>query len=241
MDYADLQDYLNMMAAGLDSIAYEESELLQANNTPGEQQSVNRQRMKQNLEHAREVLARHRDRIVQLERKLEQSNADTRSLRTIVQALRQQIEEKDRELEQMRTDLEAGRKSIAELKGRVQRMSQVQEEQTSTIARQQATISEQQEQLAMGFIKIATKHELKEAGLLKGGFLKKNKVDYSSFNQNLFRRVNIKEETVFQVTKKAKILTPVPESSYYIDGSLLHITNIESFWSLSTYVIIQTD
>ena len=116
------RSYLSIIAEGLDSISIEEKELL-VNNTPGENMGFNRQRIKQNLDHIREILARHRNRIEGLEKKLNTANGDTKHLRTIISALREQIESKDRELVRLRADLEDNRKSIAMLTSQVQQIN----------------------------------------------------------------------------------------------------------------------
>lgn len=240
LDYQDLQSYLTIIATGLDSIAIEEGELL-ANNTPGENAAINRQRMKQNLDHTREILARHRDRINELEKKLSTAKGDASNLRTIITALREQLDTKDQELASLRADLEDSRKSVADLTNRVSRLSQVQQEQAGKLQEQEQTIAKQSEELATGFIKIGTKRELKDLGLLKGGFLKKNSVDFANIDQSLFERININQVTTFPVTDKAKVLTPVPADSYQIVNGELLVTNVKAFWSMSNYVIVQLD
>ena len=170
MNYEDLQSYLSVIAEGLDSISIEEHELL-TNNTSGENKRFNRQRMKQNLNHVREILARHRSRIEELEKKLESGTGDARNLRIIITSLRQQLEAKDRELAKLKSDLEDNRKSIAMLTNQVQQISEEKEIQAQTIQNQQETIEQQTEKLNRGYIKIASKKELKESGLLTGGFL----------------------------------------------------------------------
>ncbi|MGN0282463.1 MAG: hypothetical protein ACI4B3_09210 [Prevotella sp.] len=244
MDYEDLQEYLSVIAEGLDSISIEEHELL-VNTTPGENMGLNRQRMKQNLSHVREILARHRFRIEELEKKLESGNSDARNLRTIITALRQQLDAKDRELAKLKSDLDDNRKSIAMLTSQVQQISEEKEKQAKTIQTQQKTIERQTEKLNSGYIIIASKKELKESGLLTGGFLKKTKIDYSKMDISKFQSVDIRTLKKISIPRKAKILSSVPSGSYSIkNGSnedVIQILDQEKFWSVSNFLIIQTN
>ena len=244
MEYDDLKDYLNVIADGLDSISIEENELLVSGN--GEIKT--RQEIKQNLNHVREILNRHRDRIAELEKKLEASDknmAELRSLRTIVASLRKQLDAKDEELAQLRADLDDSRRSIGDLTSRVQQMTEEKEELDRTIVDQQETIAKQQNQMNVGYIRIASKKELKNEGLLSGGFLKKSKVDYSNIDLSNFQTVDIRTVKQIDVPKKSKILTAVPDGSYYIDkngsGDVIRIVDPARFWSVSNILIIQTN
>ena len=245
LEYEKLQEYLTIIAEGLDSISIEEHELL-GNNTPGENQTINRERMKQDLAHVRALLSRHRTRISELEEQLQASTGDAKKLKTIIVALREQLDAKDRELAQLKQDLEDNRKSLDALRGRVQQMSDEQEAQRQMIQEQQEVIDQQAEQMNNGYVKIATKRELKNSGLLTGGLFKKKKVDYSQIDLSQFQKVNIQTVSSISVPSKVKILTPVPEGSYEIvkdgaGGNELHILNPQAFWSVSNFLIIQVD
>lgn len=250
MDYEDLQQYLTIIADGLDSISIEEGEIFI--NTPGESLANNKQRMKQQLEHVRELLSRHRDRIDELERLLATQQGDAKKLHTIVVSLRQQLDQKDQELAQLKSDLDNSRKNITALRNTVTQMQNVQETQEQTIQDQQATIQEQQatidtqaEQMYRAYIKIGTKNELKSEGLLSGGFLKKTKVDYSKIDLSTFQSIDTRTTNTISLPKKYKIMTTVPKNSYKVEktdnGNTLYILNPQSFWSVSNFLIIQID
>lgn len=245
MDYKDLQQYLSVIAGGLDSIAIEEHELL-TYSTDGESKGLNRQRMRHQLNHVRDILSRHRERIAALEQKLAAGNGNTQNLRTIITALRQQVDEKEREIEKLKADLESNRKSMSELAGQMQQMRDMQEEQQQTILEQNETIQRQADKLSKGYIKIAGKKELKSIGLLTGGFFKKSKIDYSKIDLSLFQCVDIRTTEQIDLPEKTKILTPMPKGSYEIkqgegEGSVLHIIDKKIFWSVSRFLIIQVN
>lgn len=243
MDYDNLSEYLTTISDGLDSIYVEEQEIV-LNIKGSENGRMNRQRMKQQLDHVRQTIGRHRDRITELEQKLASTQGAEKKLHTIIVALRQQIEQKDAELSRLRADLDNSRKNITELQTTVAQMHEVQESQEQTIKEQQNALTETQQKLSTAYVKIGTKNELKNLGLLKsGGFLRKAKVDYSEFNPDIFDRIDINNTTQFKLPKKYKILTSVPESSYTVqkngDENILVITDRSLFWSVSNYLIIQ--
>lgn len=244
--YEDLQRYLSVIADGLDSISIEEGEIFLVNGDI-ELGKMNRQRIKQNLDHVRDLLSRHRERINRLERQLQENGADTKSLKSIISALRQQIETKDNELAQLRKDLDDKNKSIGILSQQVQRLEEETTAQSETIQQQQEAINAQQNQLNSVYIKVAGKQELKQLGLLAGGgFLKKSKLDYSKMDLSTFTKTNITEMKDISLPKKYKILTERPKDSYEIvengdNSNTLRIIDPAKFWSISNFLIIQTD
>lgn len=244
MNHEDLQRYLTVIAEGLDSIAIEEKELLV--NKRMESNNWNRQRMRQNLNHVRAILARHRERIETLEQQLKNGNANVQKLRTIISALRQQLEDKDRELAQLKMTLEGSQKDVVLLKEQLDKMNDENREQEQLIQKQQSTIAEQKRDMNIGYVKIGTKKELKNLGLLSGGFLKKTKVDYSQIDVSLFQQLDLNTTQTIVLPKKYKIMTSVPEDSYKItpDGSgghILTVSDSNKFWSVSKFLIIQID
>lgn len=244
VDYENLQSYLGVIAEGLDSIRLEEGELLLNTGDP-ENRSLNRMRMQNNLAHVRDILARHRSRIDELENQLNTDNQVNKQLRSIIVALREQLDAKDRELAQLKIDLANNKKSISQLTERIKNLGDEKEAQTQTINQQQEQIAEQMAKNSIAYVKVGTKSELKKAGLTTGGFLKKKKVDYSNIDASNFRQIDIRTFTNLSLPSKVKILTPVPADSYRLENNggqtTLVITDTAKFWSVSKYLIIQTD
>lgn len=247
--YDKMEEYLTVISSGLDSISLEEQSVLM-NVGDDEGRQLNRQQMKDRLDHVRDVLSRQRDRIRDLEGKLSATEGSDKRLLSILTAVRQQLEQKDAELSQLRRDLSDSRRSVAELQSNLQntvaQLNSVQEQSEQIIQSQQATIDAARQKLGSAYVKIDNKKALEKAGLLKGGFLKKKKVDYSNIDSSVFDRIDIYSTTSFALPKKYKILSPVVEGSYTVTdnaagGHTLTITNPESFWSVSNYLIIQTD
>lgn len=239
-DYENLQRYLSVIANGLDSISLEEKEIF-LTASPNSNEKYNKQNMKQQLDKVRDILARHRERINQLESQLADGQSESNNLRVIISTLKKQLEEKDKELAELRAELDDSKKSISELRTKMASMQVIQDNQQTMIEDQLATIEGQNEKLNKAYVKIATKKELKKLGLLSGGFLKKSKVDYSNIDLTDFETIDTSQTTNIKFPAKGKILTPVPEGSYSISNGTLTIIDAGKFWSLSNILIIQTD
>jgi chromosome segregation ATPase len=241
-DYNELNEFLGVIATGLDSIALQEGQIL----TPGESPALSREQIKKNLDAYKQTLDSQRQRIAELEKKLKNSNANSAQMKTILASLKQQLAQKDEEIAMLRKQVDDQSVDISNLKQNVENLQQRNEMQAGLIVSQQETILSQDASMHTAYIKIGTKKELKEAGLLTGGFLKKTKVDFTKIDKSLFKAVDIREiEKIDIPARKAELMTPQPKDSYRIDkvsnNNVLSIINPEKFWSVSDFVIIQID
>lgn len=246
-DYDDLNEYLTVIANGLDSIAAQEGQLFATNTTPGESPSLSREQIAKNIEAYKQTLANQRQKIAALEKKLKASNATTAKLRTIIQSLNDQLAAKDAELDELRKELSNRNVSIEYLMASLKGLQQTSERQQQTIAQQESALQAKDDQLNEGYVKMGPKKELKQLGLMSGGnLLRKSKVDYNNIDKKLFQRIDIRKQKTIEIPyKKAKILTPVPAGTYTMEERdnyiYLVITDAAKFWSVSNYLIIQTD
>lgn len=242
-DYNDLQGYVTVIAEGLDSIALQEGLLFGSSESP----APSREQIKQNLNAYKQTLDQQRQRISELEKKLSAGNANSARLQTIVNTLKGQLEQKDGEIELLRTEVNDKNANIESLKAYIQRLRQRNERMADQLTEQESVIASQDQQINLAYIKIGPKAELKKLGLLSGGnLLKKSKVDYSGLDKSLFSKRDIRKiKHIETLSKKAKVLTPQPTDSYEIEvaegNAVLVITNAKKFWSVTNYLIIQTD
>ncbi len=241
-DYHELNEYLQVIATSLDSIALQEGHIL----TAGESPALSRDDIKRNLEAYKQTLANQRNRIEQLEARLQKSHASTTQLRVILASLKQQIAQKDDEITQLRTQLDNKNMDVNRLTQQLNFLKHRNEMQAGLIVSQQETILAQDAKIKTAYVRIGTKKELKELGLISGGFLKKTKVDFSKLDKKLFKAVNTDQTKTIDIpAKDIKLLTPQPDNSYRIDkvykSYVLTITDPEQFWGVSDFVIIQVD
>lgn len=246
-DYDSLSTYLSLIAESLDSISVQEGHVFHSNATPGEGPTLSRKQIRENLRVFKETLSEQRKRIEDLEQRLKTSTGKTSSLQTIVASLKEQLAAKDAEIERISQELSNTNRSFAELKQQYSTLHQTSTEQAQTIAFQEEVVKAQDEMLNVGYIKIGSKSELKKLGLLtSGNIFKKGTVSYSNIDESVFDKVDIRSVSELPIPgKKAKILTPAPADSYELrtgsEGSVLVITSPERFWSVSNYLIIQSN
>ena len=242
-DYNELNDYLGVIATGLDSIALQEGQLLKNDESP----TLNREQIKKNLDSFQQTLKNQRERIDVMEKKLKTNQKYTAHLRSIIATMKQQLAQKDEEIANLRKLVDDKNVDIAKLKENVQTLQQRNEMQAGLIASQNETIMSKESSLNTVYIKFGTKKELKNAGLLDGGFLKKTKVDFDKIDKSAFKAVDKRKVGQIDLgeVKKAKVMTPQPEDSYRIDQAgknmILSITDKEKFWGVYDFVIIQID
>lgn len=242
----ELNEILTTIATGLDSIAAQEHVLFSNNGSDGVM--LNRQQIAENLKNMADILARQRKTIQILQDSL--SNMDLSQgmerLRKVVTFLNYQLEEKDRVIQSLQADLNNSKKDINQLRSSLSAMQarvDVAERKTQVLTK---AVSTQDEIINECYVKIGTKKQLMESGLLKGGFLKKKKVNYEDVEKSKFNAVDIRKfREVTLHSSNPTILTPQPNNrSFHFedngDGTCtLVITNPTVFWSVSNFLIIQ--
>ena len=240
-EYQQLDGYLTIISNSLDSISRLESDIFKPNE---ESPAPNRAKIQKDLETFQKSLEEQRHRIAKLEQQLKDQKGANQKLQAIISSLKTQLLEKEEQVASLRGELDKKNANIDQLNKRLSEFMYMNKRQRDMIASQNKTIESQDNVIHQGFIKIGSKSELKEAGVLTGGFLKKSKVDYSQINKSNFFAVDIRKMTELEINSKSpKILTNVPEGSYKLervgDKTMLRILNPDSFWSVSKFLIIQ--
>lgn len=242
-EFNDLQDYVYQIADGLDSIAQQEGQLFSTSESP----TPTREQIKRNLTAYQQTLEQQRQRIGELEKKLSAGNAKNQRMQIIVNALKSQLEQKDAEVKILSEEVNNKNANITSLKAYIERLRQRNQRMADQLTEQESVMASQEQQINQAYIKIGPKEELKKLGLVSGGgLLKKSKVDYSSLDKSLFSKRDIRKlNHIEMLSKKAKVLTPQPTDSYTIEeaegNAVLVITNPKKFWSVTNYLIIQTN
>lgn len=242
----ELNGVLATIATGLDSIAIQENILFTNKGRDGIM--LNRQQIAANLKGMADILARQRAKIKILQDSLanKKSSQGVERLQKVVEFLNQQLAEKDQVIQSLRADLNNSKKDITQLRSSLSAMNTKAsnaEQKTKVLTK---ALSKQEEAINECYVKIGTKKQLLSAGLLKGGFLRKKKVNYEDVDKSKFNAVDIRKFREIQLhSSNPKILTPQPSNrSFHFDESgdgncTLVITNPTLFWSVSNFLIIQ--
>ena len=240
-----LNEFLDIVAYSMDSINGRERYLyMTKDGTP----ITNKEQIRNNIKLYQYTLDEQRSRIADLEKQLAAAKGDKQTiqkLQTLIKGLQTQIAEKDLFIAQLNEELEQKNLNIASLQTHVEALSG----QVSQLTTQAGIAEENLEhatkeatEMSYGYVLIGTKKQLSSSGVLKGGFLKKSKVDLNSIDNDGFQRVDIRSFSDVSIPgKKVKVLTSHPSSSYSIEEgspSMLHITNASQFWNTSRYLVI---
>ncbi len=232
--------------SALDSIAVQEGLIFTSSSreTP-----ITKADALKNLEHFQAVIDQQRQKITDLQAQLAENPEDT-NLKGIVEHLNQQLLEKDAQIVALKQELSRKDVDISALKKMVESQRLKINEQSEAIAQldkknkaQNTALSNQDKFINTGYVLIGSKEDLKRKGLIKG---KKLLVD-GALDKTKFARVDIRnfKEISFEA-KHPRILTNIPPSAYTLTTSskhqfTLHITNVTAFWSVSNFLIIQTN
>ena len=242
----ELNGVLATIATGLDSIAVQENILFTNKGRDGVM--LNRQQIAANLKGMADILARQRAKIKMLQDSLanKKSSQGVERLQKVVEFLNQQLAEKDQVIQSLRADLNNSKKDITQLRASLSDMrtkANNAEQKTKVLTK---ALSKQDEVINECYVKIGTKKQLSAAGLLKGGFLQKKKVNYEDVDKSKFNAVDIRKfREITLHSSNPKILTPQPSNrSFHFEESgdgncTLVITNPTLFWSVSNFLIIQ--
>lgn len=233
----EMSSLINSVSLCLDSIQVQENMIF--NNPEG---TTDKQHMLAQLRAFKDLLARKQQQIADLTAKSEAQNKKSKktiaSLNKMVDYLNAQLAEKSARIEELEKLVETKDVKINELNLNL-----------STVTTEKEGLKEQNAQqdkeLNTRYYVAASKKELSEKGLLKGGFLKKKKVNNAALDKGLFKSVDMRHfKTLKFDSKKAKVVSGNPEGSYTIehnaDGtSTLTIVDPAKFWNASPYLVIQ--
>ncbi len=246
---ADMNVFFDSISACIDSIAKEE-EMLYVTVNPETGRRYSRHEMQERVAQFKEILSRQRRRIADLSSRLNKDKnlGDVSKLNSIIDYLNSQLDAKDAQMSKLQAELASSRRQVGELISSVNSLKENVSALENDKKSMGTVLTAQSDMINECYVKIASKKELERAGILTGGgFLKKKKVNYSAFSPATFQRVDIRHFTQVNINgKKPKLLTAVPAGSYSLrkagDGQwLLSISDPTAFWSVSNYLVIQTD
>ena len=242
-DRDQLLELVNAISSDMEQIKSLENILTVSggSETPGQ-----RGRIKADISAIQKTLQERRERLAELEKKLNDSSVANAGLKKTIASLRSQIDSQAAEITTLRASLESATGRIGELDAAVDslhaQVSNVTAERDSTQVRNEDLTNE----LNQCFYAIGTKSELKENKIIETGFLRKTKLMKGDFDRAFFTTADKRTLTTIPLnSNKAKVLTNQPAGSYVISDNagskVLRITNPAAFWSLSNYLVIQID
>ena len=242
-DRDQLLGLVNEISSGMDQIKQLENILAvnAANETPGQ-----RDQILADIAAIQQTLVQRRERLAELEKKLNSSNLSNSNLKKTISQLQNQIDSQTREIESLRSNLDEAKAHIENLNTQVDSLSTT---VNTVVAERDSTDNANTElanELNTCYYAIGNKNELKDNKIIETGFLRKTKIMEGDFDRNFFTRADKRTLTQIDLNStKAEVLTNQAAGSYSIDDlnghKVLRITNPALFWSLSNYLVIKID
>lgn len=235
---------MSEVSACLDSLAEQEQFLYVSK----EGVKLPKRTVLENLRNFEELLNRQRQQIAMLQDSLYNRKDSTSRYFKLVEFLNKELAEKDMTIQTLQKEIAVNKRNIAELQNQKDSLEKdVTDLQEKEKIHKQA-LEMQSDMLNECYVKVGTKKELQNAGLLiSKGLFSKKKVNSSNLNKDLFMKVDIRNFLELPIpAKKIKIITPEPPASSYIiekasSGVVLRIQDPTAFWNVSNYLIIQTN
>ena len=206
----------------------------------GKEETIN-----ENLELVAQIIQKSHNEIAQLKSRLKSSGMKVAELERTIERLTAELTQQSELIERMRIEMAAKdsligqqKVSIRDLKSDVAQLSTDLEEQKSAIARQD-------EAMNSAWYVFGTSKELKAEQIVTREGVSK-KVMEGDFNKDYFVKIDLRKVTQIPLyAKRAKLLTTHPSDSYLLEKQngqyTLRILDPSRFWSVSRYLVIQTN
>lgn len=227
----------------LDSIKTKENIINMSTHAGGELKLSVKNQIRSDILSIYTLMLKDKHQLDVLTGKLRSSGLKIDGFQKLVDHLQRDIAEKDSNLAVLSDRLKAMDIQIADANHKIDTLNSVVQNQGQEISGQKQVINDQTTSLNTAYYVLGTPKELKDEKIMKGSKL------LPDFNKSLFTRVdirNVKEIPIKVETKKIKLLTNHPTSSYRLqtDGKIvksLVVTNEKDFWSTSKYLVMVVD
>ena len=237
---------INEIENALESIRAAEGIILMEN------QEGNTNKAVSEINAIQQTLRENRDKINALEKQLAEQGSKSKALNQTINRLKKQLDDKDVYISSLKDELQESRQQIANLSEQVSDLNENINDLNSSLdvmnvknAVQQATIENQDAMLNTVWVCIANEQTLIEKGIVsKVGLFQAKEISKQGFDNSQFMQADKRDLNIIPLnTKKAKIMTNHPESSYQINGEAeglleLQILDKDAFWSISNYLVV---
>lgn len=190
------------------------------------------------------TIQQNKAKIAELEQQLAAAGSKSKELNTTINRLKNELNEKDTYINNLREELNISKAQVAELSESVENLNANIDNLNVQNAKQQATISQQDVALNTVYYIVATAEKLAANHMInQGGLFTPDQVT-GNIDMSMMTVADKRDLKVLPLnSRKAKILTNHPESSYQLtkddDKNLsLVIVDPNAFWSISNYLII---
>lgn len=200
------------------------------------------QLLKEDICFIQQRMEANREQIERLQKKLKANDIELDGLRRVLTNLQRELDDKVARIAALQAELLEKNIRIAELDSAVIMLTSDVNTLHKMADQQQELIEQQVLQLNAAWYVYGTAKELKDQNILKSGKV----FSSTDFNKNYFTEIDVRDDKVFPLyAKHAKLLTTHPEGSYELSSDedkqlTLSIVDVDAFWSVSRYLVIQT-
>jgi len=231
----------NEIETNLDSIVSREKAIdinsIQGTEISGDQ----RERINENIRIINDLLGRNRTLMANLQRQLRVSQGQVSELNTLSEKLQAQVNLRE-------TELAGLKQQLNEMNLNLDNLNVMLDTITAQKNFQEQELKSKTEKLNTAYYIVGTFKELQQKNILgkEGGFLGigKNKMLKQDFNSDAFNKIDIRKITAIDLgSKSVKVITNHPSGSYSMEKDkdkikALTITDYETFWGASKYLVI---
>ncbi|MCL2596789.1 MAG: hypothetical protein FWD66_03840 [Paludibacter sp.] len=256
---SELDDYYAAMTEISDNFdKIKGTENVIAVSSQGELKGDRRTKVINDLEYINDLISTNREKIADLQSKLQKSNFASSQLHQTVTRLTNELNAAQERLTTLEDLLQKKDSQILSLNTSVDSLNQqigTMGENISSLENEKSAkqhiIDEQTYELNSAYYAIGTGSELKNEKILSGGGLfSKAKLLKDNFNKNYFTRIDISKTKQLPLNaSKVQILTNHPATAYVIEKAnpadkndktlILKINNQKEFWSLSNFLVVE--
>ena len=240
----ELLSVLNAVEDDIQSIRITEDILMVQKDS--ELSESRREQLKKNMNLISETLKKNRQKLAELQEKLNASSLSYTALQKSIDRLTKEMNEKGALIMALQSELDKKEVHIEELTLQIEELHADVKALENINLQQTDRINEQEQEINTVYYCYGTKKELKEQNILTGGgVFSKSKTLQGDFNREYFLTADKRTTTTIPLySSKALIKTNHPDGSYQFvkdkDGNLiLEIKDTAIFWSLSHFLVIE--
>ena len=237
----DLMGTIEQIQEGFRQINEAEGRISSENN---QGEGSDRQAILENMAFIQSRMQQNRELIANLREQLRTSNRNNAqmkgTLEEMVANFEKQLNDKSRQIDSLRNELQQRDVRIAEQDRQISALNENVTNLSSANEQKTQAMAAQEQELNTAYYVFGTKKELREQNILKRNDVLKS----DDFNKDYFTKIDIRVTKVIKLySKKAELKTSHPAGSYTLDKDAqgqytLRITNPQSFWSVSRYLVI---
>lgn len=212
--------------------------------TRDEAEGNDQQAIVENMAFINQTLSTNRKLIADLRQQLRNANQTNKEAKsayeTMVEEFNRQLEAKASEIEDLKKQLKEKDIQIAEQGEQISHLNDNVEDLTTQNEEKARTVANQDQQIHTAYYAFGTKKELREQGILQSGDV----LQSSNYNKSYFTKIDTRvTKKIPLYSKKAEIKTSHPAGSYSLEKDAqgqytLRITDPDSFWSVSRYLVV---